>query len=115
MPQPVPSSSLVPQSPHRPQSHDLRGAGLHGKMIANEEIVDPGAENAADAGRHDRYPPPPVAGTEHLAAPAGDRREQARTEIARRVDRVAGVETERGADQDDEEADDDRRKTGGRR
>src|SRR3954466_9432229 len=106
-------SPRVPTSPRRSsRSDDLGGPVLHGKMIADEEVVDPRAENAADTRCDDRYPPPRVAGAEDLAAPAGDEREQARTEIARRVDRVAGVEAEGRADQHDEQTHDDRREPG---
>ena len=76
----------------------------------------PSAERAAaNARRHNRHPPPGVAGAKHLATPARDEREEPRTEVARRVDCVAGVEAERRADQQDEQADDHGRKASGRR
>src|SRR5215475_13205307 len=85
------------------------------KVIPDEQVVDPPAQHAADEWGYDRHPPPAVPGTEDFPAPAGDGREQARPEVARRVDRVAGVEAEAGADQHDQQTDDDRREAGGRR
>ena len=56
-----------------------------------------------------------VASAEDVAAPAGDEGEKPRTEIARRVDGVSGIEAEGRADQQDQHADDHRRKPGWRR
>ena len=70
-----------------------------------EHVVEQRAENRADDRRDDRHPPPAAAGGEHAGSPSGHEREQPRAEIARRVDRVAGVEAERDADGDDDAAD----------
>src|SRR5947209_8149971 len=75
----------------------------------NERIVREPADEAADERADDGHPPPAMAGGKHTASPPGHRREQTRTKIARRVDRVASVEPERHADRDDEQADDHRR------
>src|SRR2546423_10189027 len=83
--------------------------------MSDAGVVDPAADDAADAGRDDRHPPPSVSGAEDFAPPSGDRREEPRTEIASGIDRVSGVEPERCAYEHDEQADDDRRQTGGRR
>src|SRR5262249_54863108 len=84
------------------------------KIPPDEQVVTPAAKRAAGERRDDRNPPPAVAGAKNLAAPSRDRREQARPEIAGRVDRVARVEAERRADQDDEQPDNDRRESGRR-
>src|SRR2546423_10490991 len=81
--------------------------------MSDAGVVDPAADDAADAGRDDRHPPPSVSGAEDFAPPSGDRREEPRTEIASGIDRVPGVEPERCANEHDEQADDDRRQTGG--
>src|SRR6266446_375825 len=70
-----------------------------GETVADEEVVGPAAENGADARRHNRHPPPAVAGAKHVPAPACNRREQPRTEVPRGIDRIAGVEAKRRADQ----------------
>jgi hypothetical protein len=64
----------------------------------NEHVVDNRADDAAGDGTHDRHPPPAVGGAEHAGTPPGHRGEQARPEVARRVDGVAGVEAEGDAD-----------------
>src|SRR5438874_2439861 len=84
------------------------------KAVADEQIVRPPADESPKARRHDWHPPPGMTGTKYLVAPAGQRREQPRTEITRRVDRVARIEAERCADQHNEQADDHRSESGGR-
>src|SRR5581483_6445695 len=59
-----------------------------------------------------RYPPPAVACTENFAAPSRDRGKDARAKVARGVDGVTGVETEAGADQKHEGANQDGSSTG---
>src|SRR5262245_58001668 len=82
-----------------------RDARAFVQAIADKEIVDPAAERAADTRRDDRDPPPAVAGAEDFAAPACDRGEEPRTEVARRIDGVARVEAVGRADQKDEQPD----------
>ncbi len=73
--------------------------------LFTKSVVEERAEDRADARRDDRHPPPSAARREHAAAPAGHGREQPRAKIARRIDRIAGVESERHADGDDDAAD----------
>src|SRR5438067_8898548 len=83
--------------------------GLPRMMTPNQRVVREPADEAADQRADDGHPPPAMAGGEHTASPPGNRGEETRTKIARRVDRVAGVEPERDADADDEQAHDHRR------
>ena len=83
--------------------------------MTDERVVHPPACDASDAGCDDWYPPPRVARAEHFAAPPGDKGEEPRSEVARGVDGVAGVEPERRADEHDQQADDNRRQAGRRR
>ncbi len=78
-------------------------------------VVDAAADDRADDRSGNRHPPPAAAGGEDAAAPAGHRREEPRTEVARRIDGVAGIEAEGHADADDEEAHEDRAHPGRRR
>ena len=70
----------------------------------DEEIIEKSAEDAADAGSHDRYPPPAVRGPEDVGAPSRDGGKQPRPEIARWIDRVTGIQPVRRTDENDEQA-----------
>ena len=84
-------------------------------MMSDEHIVHPPAEHAADEGA--------TIGTHHQSWPArntslphpADAVNSRGAEVARRVDRVAGVEAERRADQHDQQPHDHRREAGRRR
>src|SRR2546428_14170754 len=78
----------------RPSCH-LLGPLFLRMMTGDEKVVDGASQHAAHAGADDRHPPPVMPGPEHLAPPSGHGGEEARTEGARPVDRVAGVEPER--------------------
>src|SRR5712691_10794340 len=73
-------------------------------MTGDEKVVDGASQHAPHAGADDRHPPPVMSGPEHLAPPSGHGGEEPRTEVARRVDRVAGVEPERHSHEDDDQA-----------
>src|SRR5262245_18541913 len=109
--------SSSPAPPHRgsPLRRFNGDARPFVQAIADAEIVDPAADHAADARRDDRHPPPAVPGAEDFPAPARDRGEKARTEVTRRIDRVAGVEAIGGTDEEHKQDDDDRHETVGRR
>src|SRR5207247_8610492 len=76
-------------------------------MMPYQPAVYPAARDGAHAWSDDRHPPPSVSRAEDVAAPSGRRREQPRTEVAGGVDRVSGIETERGADEHHQQSDDD--------
>src|SRR5258708_31266340 len=83
------------------------------ERVLDEEVVDQDADHASDEWTDDRDPEvgaevAPVAGQRHLA-PSGDGREEARAEVAGRVDRVAGVRAVRHADGRHRQADQPRR------
>src|SRR5207253_9193691 len=76
-------------------------------MVARDErIVSESADERAEKRPCNRNPPPRVAGAKHVAAPTRDRREEARAEIARRIDGVPSVVPERHANRDHEDSDD---------
>src|ERR1035437_7598379 len=91
--------------------------------VTDEEVIGESADHAADQGSDDWYPEVVAeleaanavgAGDGHLA-PAGEEREQARPEVTGGIDRVSGVGSERGADREDDEADDERANVADRR
>src|SRR6185437_11257817 len=80
--------------------------------VSDEEVVDHGPDTAAEQRPDYRYPEigvdVPVVAREGDLVPAGDGREDARTEVAGRVDRVAGVCAERDSHRNDHKADQER-------
>ena len=88
--------------------------GVGRVAVADAEVVGRAAEDGADARGHDGHPPVAVGRREHPAAPARERREQARPEVARRVDRIARVDAEGHADGHHRQADEHRCERGGR-
>src|SRR5688572_25635187 len=71
-------------------------------MLVDQRVIEECAEDRANDGRHHRHPPPSATGGEDAGSPSGHEREEPRTEITRGVDRVAGVESERDANRNDE-------------
>src|SRR5579863_2464135 len=77
-------------------------------MATDQDVVGPTSDDAANERTDDRHPPPAIAPTEHVAAPAGHRGEEPRAKITGWVDGVAGIETEGHADRQHEQAHGDR-------
>jgi len=71
-------------------------------MPADQPVVDTGPDHRPGDGRGHGHPPPAAAGREHVPAPSRNGREEARTEVPRGVDRVAGVESKGDAKRHDE-------------
>ena len=75
---------------------------------ADTGVVEPSAQHRPDGRRDHGYPPPAVARPEDLRPPAGQGGEEARPEVARRIDGIPGVEAERRSDGHDQQPDNER-------
>ena len=75
-------------------------------MAEHEQIVGQRADDRAHARRDHRDPPPAAGRRKHAAAPSSHCRKQPRPEIARGIDRIAGVEAKGDADRRHDAADD---------
>src|SRR4030095_9160887 len=66
----------------------------HRDALTDQSVINQRAQRPADQRSDDRDPEIEVICAKNLKAPSRDGREQARAEIARRVDRVARVQSE---------------------
>src|SRR4029453_1091275 len=98
----------VPVAPWPARRFDWKGA-------PDEEVVDVGADRAADERPDDRHPEIEVAvGRLHGGRPPRDPGGQPRPEVTGRVDRIPGQRAEAHADHDHRQADDERGHVGAR-
>src|SRR6185437_14120568 len=76
--------------------------------VVDKEVVDIGADDAANQRPNDRNPEVVVDTGEGIMSPTGKPGEDSWTEITRRVDRISSVRTEGNADRNHDQTNDER-------